>query len=1077
MRHSLRCRASVLAILTAAAPMAVDAQTASPLCTPSATVTCKPDETNSEPPTSSGAASDVAVNADGSTRANERGTDDVVVTGSRIRRPNVSSTTPITITGREYLEERGFTNVADAINTQPGVRGSITPNGAQGSFGQGVNFINNFNLGSNRTLTLVNGRRFVTSNPNTLFNQGSAGSQVDVNAIQSILLDHAENVSISGATVYGSDAIGATVNYILRDRYKGLTVTGLSGINEAGDGFRYNVAALAGHDFLDGRLNITAAYTHDSQKGFLYSDRDFLRAGVGSVTNPTSAQAAAFGRTAAGITSLNDGRINTGFGYNDSATDGFPGSLVVRDRTLYTLTTGGVVTDASRGATFTTANRVAAAVNNYQFDASGNLVPFNKGIVFASPYASGGDGYRLFPYSQVTSDLRRDTADLFLHYDAADALKFYFEGKYFRSRGDQLVRQPTYNASLFGGTSAQLTFLSTNPFLSAQAKAQLAALGVTRFQLSRASDDLADTSGRSDTNLARAVFGAKGDFKVGGHSFYYDAYANYGRTQVDDYGQDLNAQHFINAVNVTTNAAGQIVCNPTPTVQAAPGGTAMADPGCVPLNLFGTGAPSAAARAYIIQNTHTVSLLQQKDFVANVGGSPFTLFGNDYGFNIGYEHREEDGKFTPDAFQQAGLGRSVAIAPTRGSYNVDELFGEVSLPIVQPSNGLRYLNVLEIESSARYVDNTVNGGFFAWSAGGRIGFIPDLIFRGDYTKSFRGPAITELFLPRSTSFVTVPDLCAPGAIGAGSAPAIRTRNCTAFLAAYPNATPLDAANATVPGINGGNPTLQNEVSRSYSFGGVFQPRWIPGLTVTVDYVDIRIANPITSLTVAQIASACFDNTTFDVTNPANGNQFCSQLRRYATGQGGTAANGGDRGGQIIVDQANPGVSSGYVNGNRIYFSGIQSKITYSVRMDGLHLPGRFTTDNTIFYVNRRLVDTTGVVPQRTDGIFGDPKFQFQSNNSLSIDRVGGISASANYVGKQIATRTALSTDLREFNRLNPYVTVDGSVWLSVDDKFRLTFAVLNIGNKQYQNYLGFANPNSYIDLYGRRFSVTATAKF
>lgn len=858
----------------------------------------------------------------------------------------------------------------------------------------------------------------------------------------------------------------------------------MSGITEQGDGQRYNLAALVGHDFLDGKLNITAAYTRDVQNGILYADRNFLAAGIGAVTNPSSAGALTLGRSAAsGITPVNDGRINTGYGYNDSMTDGNPGSIYVRDRVLYQLTTGGEITDASRTGVFNAPNRVVAAVNNLQFDPTGNLVALNKGVLFAAPYASGGDGYRLFPYSQVTSDVKRHTGNLFVHYDASDALKFFFEGTYYSARGDQLVAQPTYNSTLFAGNSGQLTFTAGNPFLTPQARAQLQALGVTTFQLSRASDDLADQSGGTKIELYRGVFGARGDLKLFGRPFNYEAYANYGRSKLDDFGQSLNQQKFVNAVNVQTDATGQVVCNPTPTVNATPGFTPVADAACVPLNLFGRGQSSAAARAYVVQNTHTISVLQQKDFVANFGGSPFALFGNDYSFNVGYEHREEDGRFTPDAFQQAGLGRSVAIAATSGKYNVDEVFGEVVLPVVTPSNNLSFLSRLEVDASVRHVDNTVNGGFLAYSAGGLVSPVRSLTLRANYTRSFRAPAITELFLPRSSSFVFVPDLCSPGMINSGSAPAIRARNCGAFLAAFPNSTPLDATASSVPGVNGGNPTLQNEVSYSYTFGGIFQPTFIKRLSISADYINIKIRQPITSLSVATITSACFDNAAFNLADPANGNAFCSQIRRYAVGQGGLATNSGDRGGQVVVDPANPGVSSGYVNGNRINYSAIQGTVSYSVPLDRF-LPGRFETDNIFYYLNSRLVDTTGVVPQRTDGTFfgsgslsSDPKFQFRSDNRIVVPGVGGISASANYTGKQIYTRTALSTDLREINELNPYVTVDASVWLEVQKKFRLTFSVTNIGNKQYQNYLGFYNPLSAIDLFGRRFAVSVRGQF
>ena len=981
---------------------------------------------------------------------------------------------PVTVIGNQYLSNRGLTNAADALNEIPGIRGSITPAGAQGSFGQGVNFINGLGLGSNRTLTLINGRRSVSSNVTTIFNQGSAGTQVDVNVIPTLLLDHTEIISTVGATTYGSDAIASTINFVLDTRLKGIRYGLTSGITEEGDAFRYNAAIAGGFDFDEGRGNITLAYTRDYQKGLLYNSRDFLRDNVGSADNPSTAQAAALGRPA-GTTAANDGRINTAIGFNNSATDGIPGSILVRDRTLPLLTGGGLITSAFSNVNGT--GTVAGAVQNYQFDRSGNLVPFNRGIRFVSvQQASGGDGFRFNDYSQITSDLRRNVFNGFAGYDFSDAFKVFVEATYFQSRGDELVQQPTFNSSLFGGLSGALTFTTASPFLTDQARAQLTALGVQRFQVSRASLDLADLTGFSTNKQYRAVAGARGDFKIGGRSFNYEVSSNVGRVDIRDTRQDINAQRFINAVNVTRNAAGQIVCTATPAVQAAPGGTPIADASCVPLNLLGEGLSSPEARAYIISQNVTNSRLEQIVYNANIGGQPFELFGNEQGFNVGFEHREERGSFTPSTFEQQGLGRSVAILPVAGRYNVDEVFGEVILPIVAPRNGLSFLSSLQLNASGRYVNNTVNGGFTAYAGGISIAPIRDIMFRGNYTKSFRAPAITELFSPVANVFTTVPDLCSPANINAGAAPANRARNCAAFLTSFPNATPLDAAAATVPGRNGGNVALQNEVAKSFTYGVVLQPRFIPGLSLTVDYVNIKISNPIASLTVAQIASACFDNATFNAADPANGNAFCSQIRRYAQGSAGTAANGRGIGGQVINDPANPGVSSGYVNGNRVKFEGIQSELVYNSPLTGLNLPGSIAMRANLFVSLKRVNDITGVAPVRTDGTLGDPTFQGQFNIGYIHDDFG-ITSSFNYTGEQLFSRVSRGPDIREIDKLKDFVTINPSVYVNASDRFRITFAVTNLLNRVGEKYNGIIIPSSYSDLIGRRFAVSVNGKF
>lgn len=138
---------------------------------------------------------DEKVDVTSSTTEEETSAKAITVTGSRIRNPNLQGFSPTTSIDREFIDQRNFVNVADALNTLPQIRGSVTPNGGQAAFGQGVNFINNFGLGSNRTLTLINGRRVVTSNPPSLFGPAAAGTQVDVNIIPTALLKSVDIVS------------------------------------------------------------------------------------------------------------------------------------------------------------------------------------------------------------------------------------------------------------------------------------------------------------------------------------------------------------------------------------------------------------------------------------------------------------------------------------------------------------------------------------------------------------------------------------------------------------------------------------------------------------------------------------------------------------------------------------------------------------------------------------------------------------------------------------------------------------------------------------------------------------------
>lgn len=1014
----------------------------------SATSAFAQDAANQEKPVETSIAQ---YNADGSAVTEDKA---IVVTGSRIKLPNLSSAEPIVSVQAKYIEDRGLTNVADALNEIPGFRGSVTPNGAQGSFGQGVNFINSFGIGSNRTLTLLNGRRVVSSNVTSVFNNASQGTQVDLNTIPTILVDRIDRVSIGGAPIYGSDAIAGTVNIILKRKFEGLKATLTSGITAQGDNSRLNAQVAGGMSFGGGRGNITGAVGYERVDGMVGNSREFFRNNLGNLTNPTTAQAATFGP--AGRTPASDGRINPNIGFNDSTTDGFPGSILVRGVTIPSLTRGGLITTGS-------------GAYNFMFDPGGNIVPFTRGTLYggaitsAAARASGGNGFTFNDFIQLTSDIERINANLFVDYELTDNIRFFAEGMYFRGQGDELVQQPTFNSTLFGGASGALTFQASNPLLTSQARTFLAANGYSTFRLSRANVDLSDNTGYSKNDLYRGVAGFDGDFEMGGRNYNFEISTNYGRNDFKDFGQAIHQQHFVNAINVA-NVGGQIVCTTTQNVTGTPTAP-IADAACIPLSLFGEGKPSQAALDYILVDTLAQSRLEQWVINANFGGSPFDLFGNPVGFNIGYEHRLEKAQFTPDPFLQAGLGRSVAIAPTGGQYNLDEVFGEVLVPLITPQNDF-FLSKVEVFGRIRYVDNTVNGGFTAWAAGGSIAPIEDIELRGNFTRSFRAPAITELFAPVTNTFTTVPDLCSTANRNAGPVPTVRAANCAAFLAVFPTATPLAAALATVPGQSGGNKNLLNEQADSYTFGAILRPRFVPGLSLSVDYLNIKLTQPISSLTVASIVSSCFDNTTFNTADPANGNAFCSMIRRDSTGQ-------------VVVDAANPAVFSGFVNGKQIKFSGIQAVLDYTTKLDGIGIKGTLDVGGDLFYVENRLNDITGVAPAQSHGIVGDSQFSGQFRLAYS-NTVWGFTTNVNYVGEQLISRFnrgGSPNDTREFDEYDDYVTVDASLQFKTKNDFRLTLSVTNLLNRIGQKYYGFYIPGAINDAFGRRFAISASKTF
>ena len=973
----------------------------------------------------------------------------ILVTGTRIRNPAIENLEPTTSLDDEYLDQRAFINVADAINELPGIRGSVTPNEGQGENGAGVNFINIFGLGTNRTLTLVNGRRVVSSNSPAVASNALAGTQVDVNIIPTALVDRIDVVSIGGAPVYGSDAIAGTVNFILKDDFEGLELTATGGITDEGDNETYRFEGVYGTNFADGRGNLVLSGFYSNTEGVLSNDRDFLLRNIASCQNTANFDSSVF--------------LNQNVGFNEGPGDGNPNFLLCPNFNVSNVNRNGVVNFSGAASFFDPELRA----QNLVFQPDGTLRPYEVGIQNRSFFEVGGDGFQFSDFEQITSDLERLSFSTYMNYDLTDNITAFAEGQYFESVATELVEQPGFNSLLLGGRLGALTFSINNPLLTEQARNTLIAAGVDpvdgTFTTERVNLDIANTSANTEQEFIRGVVGVRGEF--GGlfdNIWNFEASFNYGRSKLTDFQQDIDLQNF-------TNAAAACRTDLPFEVFPTSGLSPQEDPNCVPLSLFGENTASDAAIDYVTANNTNTSVLKQ--YVANVnfGGDLFALFSDPLSFNLGYEFRREEADFQPSEFEQSGRGLEAPTVPVSGGFSVHEVFGELFVPIISSADDF-FIDSFDIFGRGRYVENDIAGGFFAWTAGAALSPIPDITFRGNFTRSFRAPAVAELFSPQSVGRDFVSDFCQPGSIDSGAVPAIRRRNCDAFLGVFPNGTPLLANNAAVPILQGGNPDLQNEKADSFTFGVVLQPRTLGNLSIAVDYVDISLSDPIVELDTGDIAAGCFDNENFDLSDPANGNQFCSLIRRDANGQ-------------VIIDTLNPGVTTGFVNGAFFEYEGIEAKANYSTGLDRFGLPGSLAMRGDLSYVRRRITSSTGVNPQRSDGILGDP--QFAGQFAMQYDQgTFGLGTVVNYTGEQLASRFNRGpspNDTREFDQYDDFVVVDVNAFVRFADHFRLTGVVRNLFNRQGQEYFGDLIPATVFDglgdALGRRYTLSLTAEF
>ncbi|MFI4950804.1 MAG: TonB-dependent receptor domain-containing protein [Caulobacterales bacterium] len=881
---------------------------------------------------------------------------EIVVTGSRIPRPDLTSVQPIQVITSETMDRKGFTNIADALNEMPSAGIPISPIGDQGSFGTGRNFINIFNLGSNRTLVLVNGRRFVGGNPASIFTGASAGNQVDLNSIPTGLVDRIETVQAGGSAVYGSDAIAGVINIITKTEYEGVEVDGLYGISDKGDAESWRGRIIGGHKFLDGRLSLMGSYEYNETTALAFTDRDVTGRQIAFANNPL----------------------------NTSGTDGIPGQLIIFNRRIPELTVGGLPfrTGGSALSGQLTIPDPANPLNRVpaQFAPDGTLIPYNQGQFFQASIASGGDGLNLATLSSLQSPVKRHVVNGFGRFDLTDNIRVSTELLYAHADSVEPFNQPIFNSSLFGGSSAALRFSTANPFLPASTRAALlaqpvplpadpASPGNALFFLDRASVDIGSNKTSSSADTWRGVLAIDGDGDLSGHRYFWNASANFGENKGTFQSPNIDQSKFAFAVDATRDASGNIVCRDL-TARAA---------GCQPLDMFGLGAPSAAALNYVQVQFITDFTIKETDYQANFGGDLWQLPAGAWSAAVGWEYRKEQSDFEPNAPERLGIGRSAAITPISGEYHTNEWYAETTLPIFSKDFNYMLLRRLEFDASYRKVDNSVAGNDKAWQYGGRWAPFEDLTFRAQKSRSFRAPAITETSLPIATSFFTATDPCDRNNINAGPSPATRAANCAAdFQAAglpanFQLTSQVQAA--TVQGTTAGNPTLKNETASQYTIGAVYQPHWIPGFEVHADWVHIDLTNAIANFNLTSILQVCYDS-------PSRPADACGRFQRgLASGaRPGQILSAGDVGPGGVVSN---GPATGFINAGFIHFEGATGGASYRANLSdwGANFfdgnPGSVNVKLDVYHVKRFESSVTGLGfdLNRDQGEIGVAKYQ------------------------------------------------------------------------------------------------------
>lgn len=893
------------------------------------------------------------------------GPSEVIVTGSRIARPIGDQLQPTIKVDGDFIRERGITNVTDALEQIPGVSFGASSAGNQNGYSLGQNFVNLYGIGSQRTLVLVNGRRFTPGQTQAIFSNDNAGVQVDLNTIPTDLIDHIETISVGGSSIYGADAIAGTVNIIMKNDFQGITGDVQFGRSGRGDANSYSARSAFGVNTDDKRGNMTFALEFNQQDGITEAQRPFGAAQYSYVANPN-------GGPNIFIRGLRNPFANTNgviYGTNQNSFPDAPPN-------------GGLLQGANG--------------NFLQFAPGGNIVSYNPGTVFPDGNAQGGQGYNNAYYTQLLSNTKRVNASLLAHYDVSDYATAYTELYYSHNTASSVTGSPSFNSSQYNGATTvpgeypygSIQFSANNLFLTPQAQSVLAGAGITGsmpFYLSRQEPELGGYSPTTGTqDQFDAVFGVRGDFDLFSRRAHYDLSLTAGGNYSSINSPQFVEQNFLNAIGAVgypngqivaqgpvRNAAGQLVC---PISLSSPNSN------CAPLNLFGFGSPSQSAINYIVQNDISTNTLQQEDVNGTISMPVFDLPAGPVSIATGFEYRRDHSAFSAGPIEAGGLGLTIPVGNIAGGYTSTEGYGELLIPVISPTMDIPLVHSLEAEGSYRRVDNNVAGSDHALTAGGRYAPIADFQFRGNFSHSIRAPAVTELYYANQQFFEGATDPCDSAQLNSGPNPAIRQRNCAAAEAAagYTGGTAnflSNADNQTIPGLLKGNTALKNEISDSWTAGVVINPSFEPRFSASVDWVHLHVANTINSVGSTQILQACYDNPVFP--NPA-----CGLVSRYNTTN---AINGLQP--FYLASIGNP-----YQNGGFIDYQGLQSQVAYHFDLDELPLEvkdiGSLNIQALLNYIGSyNTVTGTGAFasPQPYTDSVGNPRFRGQLNVTYKYD--------------------------------------------------------------------------------------------
>ena len=961
----------------------------------------------------------------------------IIVTGSRIARPELSAANPVITVTNEDIASSGTVNLTDYLQTIPALQNSFSSfdsSGDRAGIGTtGLNLLDLRNLGAERTLVLIDGRRQVAA---------FKGLQaVDINTIPTDLIERVEVLTGGASAIYGADGVSGVVNFVQKKDFEGVTARVQNGISGRGDAGQRLIALTAGHNFAQGRGNFAIAWEHGEQDRLTQQQRKRY-----SGTNRTGFY-------------FNPDKISS----TGQLVDGEPFYVPLNDVHYFdTSRAGGIDVNYDGVPDF-------FGAQGTPFDPGEVLQPTPPGM---QPYLyrRGGNGTLVADYgNDLLPEINRDIVSAVAHFDFSDAFTLYAEGKYANTQSFSLG-QPTYDYYLFIQADNPYIPDAVRPFIFPVSPFgdPFGPAGVLvnrdNFDFGRKGEDI-------ERETIRTVIGAKGDLTP---NLSYDLSYVYGQTKVTaDYIGNILSDRFYAAIDAVSDGAGGVTCRanvmpgwtpfqpavytraPIPPVTFSPGD-------CVPLNIFGEGVASQEAIDWITADTTDRTKLTQhvvSGAITGNTGSTFAFPGGPLGFAVGGEYRKEKSNFTPDPLVAQGLTWTNVLGGSKGRFDVWEAFAEVNAPLLAD---MPFAHRLDVDAAIRYSDYSTVGSTTAWKFGGNWAPVRDIALRGTYSHAVRAPNITELFGATSQTFLPVNDPCSFVQVQNGSQ--YRAANCQALLTSLGVSDPATFIGQPnrVGGLVTANPDLREETAKTFTAGVVIQPSFIPRLVVTADWYDIKIDDAINTASADQLAGLCVDQQSLD-------NAYCDLIARQGSGD------------------ANPGYISGFTlspfNVANFKTSGLDFTVSYLHPTDsagtfGLRLVGNYLHE-------LKFVPVPGADAINKAYLPGSPKFQITTDltwakGPVSFDwQINYASSTYRFDRQTIASNPDIVAP--EYLKYKERFTHDLSFRVQASDRFEFYGGVNNMFDQKPSfallNYAGAESGlNTPVSAVGRFFFVGARVK-